>query len=63
MGWKFGDLALFNLVGSYDPKQDKLPVVILIYEVIVSGLKGWYCLYLNDLKRKRFIFNSELLKF
>jgi hypothetical protein len=60
--WMPGDLALFNLVGWYNPKIDKLPVVILITETVIGGSNGWYCVYVKDLGRKRFILNSELIK-
>ncbi len=60
--WASGDLALFNLVGWYDPKIEKLPIVILIKETIIGGSNGWYCVYTKDMDRKRFILNSELIK-
>lgn len=60
--WKAGDLALFNLVGWYNPKFDKLPVVVLIHECIIGGSNGWYCFYIKEPERKRFILNSELIK-
>lgn len=60
--WKVGDLALFNLVGWYNPKIDKLPVVVLIQECIIGGCTGWYCFYIKEPNRKRFILNSELVE-